>query len=180
MITPFRIFVLALIVGVGSAALIAWQTPNPPPEVGYTEAVAPPILPQGPSAPTSRPAVALASGTRTVTPSGLTIVEVKEGSGVAAKVNDYVTVHYIGRLFYGGDQFDSSYDRGQPLPFTIGAGQLIKGFDEGVIGMKVGGKRQLVIPPELGYGDQTTPGNKIPPNSTLLFEVEMMSNGGKH
>jgi peptidylprolyl isomerase len=174
MITPLKVVIAALVLGIGGAVLFSMRTPPAP-----TEAVAPPPptvteSPEGPAAPTAKPALALVAGARTVTPSGLTIIEVKTGTGVAAKSGDAVTVHYIGRLYNGGDQFDNSYDRGTPLPFTIGAGQLIKGFDEGVIGMKVGGKRELLIPPELGYGDRGA-GDKIPGGATLVFDVEMMT-----
>jgi peptidylprolyl isomerase len=161
------VIILALIVGIGTALLISLRTPNPLPETGYTEAAPP-------ASPTSRPAVALASGTRTVTPSGLTIIEVKEGTGPAAKSGDIVAVHYRGRLYFGGDQFDSSYDRGSPIKFTISADSgMISGFTEGVTGMKVGGKRELILPPQLAYGDRGQ--GKIAPNSTLLFDIELMS-----
>jgi len=90
-----------------------------------------------------------------------------------AKSGDKVHVHYTGTL-RDGTEFDSSYPRGQPLPFTLGASQVIKGWDQGVLGMCEGEKRRLVIPPELGYGAAGA-GEKIPPNSVLIFEVEMMN-----
>lgn len=108
----------------------------------------------------------------TITPSGLKIVEVQVGAGREAVANTNVTVHYDGRL-EDGKEFDSSRRRGQPFQFRLGAGQVIKGWDEGVAGMKEGGKRQLVIPPELGYG-QRGAGGVIPPNATLVFDVELL------
>ena len=107
------------------------------------------------------------------TASGLRYVDIKCGEGEEAAKGDSVEVHYIGKL-ENGKKFDASRDRGQTLPFQIGAGQLIAGFDEGVIGMRVGGVRELTIPPELGYGDAGQP-PVIPPNSTLIFEVELVS-----
>ncbi|MGI8420428.1 MAG: FKBP-type peptidyl-prolyl cis-trans isomerase [Candidatus Levyibacteriota bacterium] len=101
---------------------------------------------------------------------GLKIKDEKVGTGAGVKSGDTVVINYTGTLT-NGKKFDSSYDHGQPFTTQIGVGQVIKGWDEGVIGMKVGGKRKLMIPPSLGYGDQAT-GN-IPPNSTLIFEVEL-------
>lgn len=97
------------------------------------------------------------------------------GTGAAAKAGDTVTVQYVGTLT-NGQQFDSSYARSQAFTFQLGVGQVIKGWDEGVAGMKAGGKRKLQIPPALGYGAQGA-GNVIPPNATLLFEVELVSIG---
>ncbi len=96
------------------------------------------------------------------------------GQGQEAKSGDKVTVNYVGVLV-DGKKFDSSYDRGTPFSFTIGAGEVIKGWDIGVAGMKVGGKRQLVIPPAFGYGSQSVGNGLIPPNSILVFEVELLS-----
>jgi FKBP-type peptidyl-prolyl cis-trans isomerase len=94
------------------------------------------------------------------------------GEGPAAKAGDKVTVDYTGWLT-DGTKFDSSKDRKQPYPFTLGAGQVISGWDMGVAGMKVGGKRKLTIPPDLGYGAEGA-GGVIPPNATLVFEVELL------
>jgi len=107
------------------------------------------------------------------TKSGLKYEELKEGTGKEAKGGDTVEVHYTGWLT-DGKKFDSSVDRGQPFPFKLGAGKVIKGWDEGVAGIKVGGKRKLYIPPELGYGKRGYPG-AIPPNAELIFEVELIS-----
>jgi FKBP-type peptidyl-prolyl cis-trans isomerase FkpA len=96
-----------------------------------------------------------------------------EGQGAACKAGDTVSVHYTGRLD-DGTKFDSSHDRGQPFSFKLGAGRVIAGWDQGVAGMKVGGKRTLVIPPQLGYGSRGA-GGVIPPNATLTFDVELLA-----
>ncbi len=106
------------------------------------------------------------------TPSGLKYVEVKEGTGATPKSGQTVEVHYTGTL-EDGTKFDSSRDRGQPFDFKIGLGQVIKGWDEGLSTMKVGGQRQLIIPPELGYGARGA-GGVIPPNAILHFDVELL------
>jgi FKBP-type peptidyl-prolyl cis-trans isomerase len=108
----------------------------------------------------------------TTSPSGLQYREDAPGEGREAKAGDTVSVHYTGTL-QDGSKFDSSRDRGQPITFPLGAGHVIKGWDEGIAGMKVGGKRTLVIPPNLGYGSRGV--GSIPPNSTLLFDVELVS-----
>jgi FKBP-type peptidyl-prolyl cis-trans isomerase len=115
----------------------------------------------------------------TTTPSGLIINDTVVGTGKVAVAGEDVSVHYTGWLFYGGERgkkFDSSKDRGQPFQFALGGGQVIKGWDEGVQGMKIGGSRTLTIPPELGYGARGA-GGVIPPNSTLIFEVELLKVG---
>jgi FKBP-type peptidyl-prolyl cis-trans isomerase len=106
------------------------------------------------------------------TSSGLKSEDLKEGAGAAAKSGDTVDVHYTGWL-KDGTKFDSSVDRGQPFSFPLGAGRVIKGWDEGVQGMKVGGKRRLIIPPDLAYGARGA-GGVIPPNAELTFEVELL------
>ena len=110
-----------------------------------------------------------------MTPSGLRITDLEVGSGAEAIAGQTVTVHYRGTLT-NGEQFDASYGRG-PFSFRLGGGQVIKGWDEGVAGMKVGGKRRLVIPPDLGYGSRGA-GGVIPPDATLIFEVELLKVGG--
>jgi FKBP-type peptidyl-prolyl cis-trans isomerase len=113
------------------------------------------------------------------TPTGggtLVIEDLVVGNGATAAVGDVVTVNYVGTLT-NGTKFDSSYDRGQPYTFQVGAGRVIAGWDQGVPGMKVGGKRRLTIPPSLGYGNQ--PNGAIPANSTLVFEIDLVSIAGK-
>ena len=105
-------------------------------------------------------------------PSGLRYEDIAAGTGEPAATGMLATVHYTGWL-EDGTKFDSSLDTGQPFSFTLGAGDVIQGWDEGVIGMKVGGKRRLVIPSNLGYGASGA-GNVIPPNATLIFEVELL------
>jgi FKBP-type peptidyl-prolyl cis-trans isomerase len=100
------------------------------------------------------------------------IVDLRAGTGAVAKVGDRVSVHYTGTL-EDGTKFDSSRDRGQPFAFTLGRGQVIAGWDQGLVGMKVGGHRKLTIPPEEGYGSRGA-GGAIPPNATLLFDVELL------
>lgn len=112
----------------------------------------------------------------TTTASGLQIQDTQVGGGASPKTGQTCTMHYTGWLYENGAKgrkFDSSVDRGQPFDFTIGVGQVIKGWDEGVASMKVGGKRTLIIPPQLGYGARGA-GGVIPPNATLIFDVELL------
>ena len=109
-------------------------------------------------------------------PNGLKYTDTKTGDGATATPGSKVSVHYTGWLYNNdkkGTKFDSSVDRNEPFKFVIGVGQVIKGWDEGVAGMKVGGKRTLIIPPELGYGARGA-GGVIPPNATLMFDVELL------
>lgn len=117
------------------------------------------------TSPSASPAVADASA------AALSSTDEVVGTGAEAKAGQTVTVNYVGTLT-DGTKFDSSYDRNQPFSFKLGAGEVIQGWDQGVAGMKVGGKRKLVIPPSLGYGAQAN--GKIPANSTLVFEVELL------
>ena len=106
------------------------------------------------------------------TASGLEYEDIREGTGPSPAQGQTAVVHYVGTLT-NGEKFDSSRDRGQPFEFPVGMGRVIKGWDEGVITMKPGGRRKLTIPPELGYGARGA-GGVIPPNATLVFEVELL------
>jgi len=106
-------------------------------------------------------------------PQNLQVQDLKVGTGVAAKAGQVITVNYVGTLA-DGTKFDSSYDRKQPFSFILGGGMVIKGWDMGLIGMKVGGKRKLIIPPDLAYGQEGRP-PVIPANSILIFEVELLA-----
>ena len=109
----------------------------------------------------------------TTTPSGLKYTDLKVGDGAEAKAGQTVNVHYTGWL-ENGTKFDSSLDRRSPFSFHLGGGQVIRGWDEGVAGMKVGGRRRLVIPPELGFGKQGV-GSVVPPNAVLVYEFELLA-----
>lgn len=105
-------------------------------------------------------------------PKKLETKDLEEGSGATAKSGDRVSVNYVGVNYKNGKEFDASWDRGEPFTFTLGAGEVIPGWDQGVEGMKVGGRRELIIPPELGYGAAGAP-PAIPPNETLVFVVDL-------
>jgi FKBP-type peptidyl-prolyl cis-trans isomerase len=124
------------------------------------------VVPPNTNAPTR------VTGDGVKTDSGLQYWEIRVGNGEVAKEGSHVRVHYSGWLTTG-KKFDSSVDRGQPFDFTIGNGEVIKGWEEGVAGMKVGGKRQLRIPPELGYGADGSPPD-IPANATLIFDIQLL------
>jgi len=132
---------------------------TPPPAATATATAAPAPTPPAPAAPEAP----------------LGIVDVTVGKGEAAKAGDKIKVHYTGTLT-NGTEFDSSRKRNTPFEFVLGRGSVIKGWDQGVVGMKVGGKRKLTIPPSLGYGARGA-GGSIPPNSTLLFDVELVEIG---
>jgi peptidylprolyl isomerase len=111
------------------------------------------------------------------TASGLKIIDAKVGSGAQPKTGQVAVVHYTGWLYDNGakgKKFDSSVDRGQPFEFPVGQGRVIKGWDEGVASMKIGGRRTLIIPANLAYGDRSVGNGLIPPNSTLIFDVELL------
>ncbi|HLY05425.1 MAG TPA: FKBP-type peptidyl-prolyl cis-trans isomerase [Rhizomicrobium sp.] len=113
-------------------------------------------------------------------PAQLEIIDTKVGTGAVAKPGEPVTVNYTGWLYVNGakgKKFDSSFDHGEPFTFPLGGGQVIPGWDKGVVGMKVGGKRTLIIPSDMGYGAGGTPDGTIPPNATLIFDVELVKVG---
>jgi peptidylprolyl isomerase len=124
-----------------------------------------------PSAEASKPVVKKPKGKA---PKKLVIKDLKQGTGPVAQAGQTVTVQYVGVLHKTGKQFDASWDRGQPFTFPLGAGRVIKGWDDGVAGMKVGGRRELIIPADLAYGAQS-PSPDIPPNSALVFVVDLLA-----
>jgi FKBP-type peptidyl-prolyl cis-trans isomerase FkpA len=119
------------------------------------------------------PSLGVDTAAMTKTPSGLRYQDLEKGNGTEATAGKSVQVHYTGWL-PNGEKFDSSHDRNEPFSFTLGAGQVIAGWDEGVAGMKVGGRRKLVIPPDLAYGTAGAPPD-IPPGATLVFDVELLN-----
>jgi peptidylprolyl isomerase len=162
---------------------------------GTTLSTQGPVVPIGPVAPSEGAACASAapnagkvSGTTdlskkpqvevpdTPPPCNLVVGDVVVGNGAAAKAGDHLTMKYVGITYSTGKQFDASWDRGQDFDFTLGSGTVIQGWDQGLVGMKVGGRRQLIIPPSLGYGDQAQ-GEDIPANSTLIFVVDLVKIG---
>jgi len=136
-----------------------------------------PPQPKAPVDDDDPPAEPAASTSASAAPhAGLKIEDVVVGTGVAAKTGDAVRVHYVGKLV-DGTVFDSSIERGTPFTFILGDGKVIRGWEIGVVGMRVGGKRKLTVPPELGYGPTGSPPN-IPPNATLLFDIELLNVAG--
>ena len=124
------------------------------------------------------PLAITATAAQAAAQSQLKIINVKAGTGAVAKAGQTVTVNYTGWLYVNGakgKKFDSSLDRGEPFSFTLGAGEVIPGWDQGVAGMKVGGKRTLIIPPQLGYGEDGAGNGAIPPNATLIFDVDLLA-----
>ena len=124
----------------------------------------------------SDPSTAQSAAKPVTTSSGLQIIDTKVGTGASPKQNQTAIVHYTGWLYENGvkgKKFDSSVDRNEPFEFPVGAGRVIKGWDEGVATMKIGGKRTLIVPPQLGYGARGA-GGAIPPNATLMFDVELL------
>ena len=138
-----------------------------------TAAAASPAAPAATSVPDEGKAISTATKTKTPSGLGYTVMQMGKKDAKVAKSGDTVSVHYTGWL-PDGKKFDSSLDRNQPFEFPVGQGHVIKGWDEGVAGMKVGEKRKLVIPPDLGYGERGAGGGEIPPNATLVFEVELL------
>jgi peptidylprolyl isomerase len=126
--------------------------------------------PKPPSPLSKKPVVTVPSGPA---PTKLVTKDLITGTGPAAKSGSRLTVNYVGVLYKGGKEFDSSWKRNQPFPFQLGQGAVIKGWDEGLVGMKVGGRRELIIPPDLAYGKTGSPPT-IPPNSALVFVVDLL------
>lgn len=108
-------------------------------------------------------------------PADLEVQDLWEGEGPEAKAGDTVSVHYVGVAFSSGEEFDASWNRGKPLQFQLGAGQVIPGWDQGVAGMKVGGRRRLTIPPHLAYGQAGAGGGRIKPGETLIFVCDLVA-----
>ena len=144
--------------------------PNTSPAIAANLSNPSPIIAQSPI---SQDTITMNLDNAITTPSGLKYIDTEVGTGASPTTGQTVKVHYTGTLT-DGKKFDSSVDRGQPFSFKIGVGQVIKGWDEGVATMKVGGKRTLIIPPDLGYGERGA-GGVIPGNATLLFDVELLS-----
>jgi hypothetical protein len=174
----YHVWVLSLIgaaAQLGAAGCVSLtEPPGPEPVATETASAAPAAPPAHTQAaapaptPTPAPAPAVPPGPE----EKITKTTLRRGAGATAKAGDKVRVHYVG-TFTDGKKFDSSKDRNRPFDFVLGQGQVIRGWDQGVAGMKVGEKRKLVIPPSLAYGPQGRPG--IPPNSTLVFEIDLLA-----
>lgn len=170
------IFALTLvIVFFGVAAFVFYKkinNTNDTANLGVNSTTSPTLLPSPSPTRTLNPT--LESKQMIQMENGLKVQDLKVGTGPEAKAGDTISVNYVGAL-ENGTVFDASSKHGGPATFQIGVGQLIKGWDEGIPGMKVGGKRKLVVPPLLGYGSQNVGNGLIPPNSTLVFEVELLA-----
>ena len=155
------------------------QTPPATTETATTPATTTPAKPKSTSSKAiskdlkSKPAIPKPTGKA---PTALVVKDIVKGKGATAKAGDAITVQYVGVDFKTGEQFDASWDRGQPFQFQLGAQMVIPGWDQGVAGMKVGGRRELVIPPDLAYGPQGQP-PAIAPNATLVFVIDLVSTG---
>jgi peptidylprolyl isomerase len=184
-IVPFAIVLLVILSGIWGIFYLSNQGSSTPsqnasdliPTLFPSAQVTPTTIQKNPAIISRQPVSPQASSPANMdqyitTVDGLKYLDETVGSGQVVKSGDTVIVHYVGTL-ENGTKFDSSYDRNAPFTTQIGVGHVIKGWDEGIVGMKVGGKRKLVIPSDLGYGAQQA--GSIPPNSTLIFEVELIS-----
>nr|MBI5455942.1 FKBP-type peptidyl-prolyl cis-trans isomerase [Candidatus Levybacteria bacterium] len=171
-LVPALITLAVILIGVGGIFFLSNQKLSSENQLNLNPTPAPTSAIITPEASQNNQMQKLDINTFQASSSGLRIKDEVVGTGQEVKTGDSVTVHYIGTLA-NGEKFDSSYDRNQPFETQIGVGQVIKGWDEGIVGMRVGGKRILVIPPDLGYGTQGA-GQAIPPNSTLIFQVELL------
>ncbi len=185
----FGTSLLALLAAAGLAACGSSKAPGvqPAPSGGPTAASVPAATPSTPTTPTiptttvttPKPPSPLSKKPIVIVPSGpapknLVVKDLITGSGTAAKTGSSITVNYVGVLYKGGKEFDSSWKRNQPFgPLKLGQGAVIPGWDKGLVGLKVGGRRELIIPPSLGYGKTGRP-PAIPPNSTLVFVVDLL------
>ncbi len=182
---PLLIVIVIVAVGIGGIFLLSNQKKPQQNGLNVSQQALPTLIPTAvPTATSTTSAIISPQPTQGVssqganmdnyvtTPDGLKYLDEVVGTGPQVKSGDTVTVNYVGTL-ENGTQFDSSYSRNQPFTTQIGVGQVIKGWDEGIVGMRVGGKRKLIVPPSLGYANQQV--GSIPPNSTLIFEVELLS-----
>jgi peptidylprolyl isomerase len=147
------------------------DSPTSSAESTATGESSPPVKQSEPGAKKTKPKVTVPKG---APPKQLVVKELEEGTGAEAKAGDQVTVQYVGVDYKNGKEFDSSWSRNEPFPFQLGAGQVIPGWDQGIEGMKVGGRRELIIPPELAYGEAGAP-PAIGPNETLVFVVDLLA-----
>jgi FKBP-type peptidyl-prolyl cis-trans isomerase len=178
-IAPLLIVAVIIFAGIAGIFFLSNTKTQSGNDINLTPTINPTETPQLPTATPAiidqqQPAATVGAdmANKITTADGLQIQDLTVGTGAEAKSGDTITVNYLGTLT-NGTKFDSSYDRHQSFTTQIGVGQVIKGWDEGMVGMKVGGKRKLTIPAALGYGSQSA--GSIPPNSTLIFEVELLS-----
>jgi peptidylprolyl isomerase len=164
---------LGLVAGCGGSSSGTLSSAAPSPRAAGCVS-APPVATavSGTTDLTKKPQIEVSDGQP---PCNLVVADLVEGTGPAAQQGQQLTMKYVGALYATGKQFDASWDRGQDFPFVLGAGNVIAGWDQGLVGMKVGGRRQLVIPPELGYGAQGQ--GEIPPGATLIFVVDLVKIG---